>query len=186
MAAMITEVSEDVDSGMTTIAFGLTRHLGPPDMIELSRMNRARNAPFFINLRASGSTEEGGSVVEFGRDVPVENSSTGTGRVDQFILSGLTDTSQVSPAALASSLYVIQQSVKGNDAKMGMYKLKRPPVTGPPTVDDDAGKVDVALVDCEGKHIKLRKWDVCRTNPTTGSQESGKAIFMSSDFIPNA
>ncbi len=53
MEALIQEVREDVDKGITWIKFGPAKHLGPDDLAELMRVNRNRYASPNASSRAN-------------------------------------------------------------------------------------------------------------------------------------
>ena len=76
MAAMIQEVTENVDAGSTVIRFGPPQHLGPRDLVELLRVNRFRSTRT-SPLARTGDTGAAGTGIALGNQLPRENSSAG-------------------------------------------------------------------------------------------------------------
>ena len=62
MNALVQQVDEDIDQGITVIAFGPARHLGPDDLVSLLRSFRTRRVSAGYNLRVSGKSEDKGLV----------------------------------------------------------------------------------------------------------------------------
>ena len=58
MNALIAQVTEDVDMGLTTITFGPMRHLGPDDLVALLRRFRTRMKSHFFKVRTTGKAED--------------------------------------------------------------------------------------------------------------------------------
>lgn len=83
MRALVQSVTEDVDRGITTLAFGPAGHLGASDLIELLRMTRLRwnyTAPSArVDVRAAARGE-----IELGRHTPNESASSGAPAYQQF------------------------------------------------------------------------------------------------------
>jgi hypothetical protein len=54
MAALIQQVSQEIETGRTTVTFGPPAHLGPTDLVELVRFNRQRRLTFSWGGRLNG------------------------------------------------------------------------------------------------------------------------------------
>ncbi len=77
MRALIQQVSEDWETGTTTVIFGPAEHLGAQDLIELLRVNRQRFIYTAPSTRDTGQAS--GQVVKMGTKFAGANSSTGGG-----------------------------------------------------------------------------------------------------------
>jgi hypothetical protein len=64
MNALVLSVKEDIDMGITRVQFGPTLHLGLQELVELRRANRGRLASVALQQRLTGSTSDGGNVVQ--------------------------------------------------------------------------------------------------------------------------
>jgi hypothetical protein len=64
MRGSVQVISEDVDSGLTSIAFGFPEQLGPADLMEILRGNRSRVVSTLWAARVSGDPFEAGSTVD--------------------------------------------------------------------------------------------------------------------------
>jgi hypothetical protein len=73
MKALVQQISEDLDSGRTTITFGPPGHLGPSDLIELTRINRHRRRDTATSAMTSGRAN--GGQVQLGDKMPNNDSS---------------------------------------------------------------------------------------------------------------
>ena len=84
MHARVQEVIENIDTGTTRIVFGIAKHLGPDDLVELLRANRRRRASRRASVRAKG-TIHGGRSIEQGTHGKIENSDSGPGRYKKIV-----------------------------------------------------------------------------------------------------
>jgi len=62
MAALVQQITENVDTGQTAITIGPARHLGPDDLVTLLRASRTRRPAWKYVARTSGQSGDGGSV----------------------------------------------------------------------------------------------------------------------------
>ncbi|MDR1456443.1 MAG: hypothetical protein LBI34_00045 [Puniceicoccales bacterium] len=89
MDAQIQECIEHLDSGTVRLRFGSAKHLGMKDLIQLSRVNRRREAPrsTYIRTNGEGSDEH----IEQARETPGENTHTGTTTYSHLLLADVMD-----------------------------------------------------------------------------------------------
>ncbi len=78
MLAVVQSVAEDLETGSTTITFGATEHLGPSDLVELTRINRNRQIHTVYSVRDTGEGAGGGGTV-LGKDLARESVTNGGG-----------------------------------------------------------------------------------------------------------
>lgn len=91
MNALVQTITEDFESGRTTIQFGPPAHLGIPDFIELLRLNRTRRNWTPSATRTTGEAASGAGV-ELGSKVAVQNTSHGPSEAVQKTWSESTET----------------------------------------------------------------------------------------------
>jgi hypothetical protein len=94
MDAQIQECIEHLDRGSLRLRFGPPKHLGLKDLIQLSRVNRRREAPrsTYIRTNGEGSDEH----IEQARETPGENTHTGMTTYSHLLLAdGTDDTRQI-------------------------------------------------------------------------------------------
>jgi hypothetical protein len=75
MDAEIQECMEDIDRGTVRVKFGSAVHLGMRDLIQLTRVNRGREAPRSTYIRVSGEGSD--EHIDQPSKTPVENSQMG-------------------------------------------------------------------------------------------------------------
>ena len=86
MNALVQQVTENVDTGQTSITIGPARHLGPDDLVVLLRASRTRRPAWKYVARTSGQSGDGGSVDLSGLAVRNDSSRT-TGETLNMLLS---------------------------------------------------------------------------------------------------
>lgn len=87
MAAIVYEVTQDVDSGTTAITFGPNKYLGLSDLIALLRTMRSRRSSYRHKARTTGeSADKGGSSGNSG-PVAKNESDTGYSKIVKQIMS---------------------------------------------------------------------------------------------------
>lgn len=94
MDAQIQECTEHLDSGTVRLRFGPPKHLGLKDLIQLSRVNRRREAPrsMYIRTKGEGSDEH----IDQAQEMPRENTHTGPTTYSHLLLAdGTDDTRQI-------------------------------------------------------------------------------------------
>jgi hypothetical protein len=87
MGAIVQAVSEDVDSGTTTVRFGPPQHLNLSDLVALMRVTRNRLTFHSTATQESGETPAGDSDLELEGDGPLENSSAGDGPTKRMAIT---------------------------------------------------------------------------------------------------
>ena len=78
MAAMVQEISENLDAGETSVQFGPPKNLSADELVDLLRVNRARSISSSLGMRMTGSPSNGGSNLDLGQNTPEKNSVSGT------------------------------------------------------------------------------------------------------------
>jgi hypothetical protein len=89
MDAQIQECAEHLDTGTVRMRFGPPKHLGLKDLIQLSRVNRRREAPRSVYIRTNGEGSD--DHIEQAREMPQENTHTGTTTYSHLLLADGTD-----------------------------------------------------------------------------------------------
>jgi hypothetical protein len=95
MGAEIQECVEEVDTGTVRLRFGPPGHLGLQQLVQLTRMNRGREAPAAAGIRGGGDGSAGS--IEQPSRTPVENSHVGATVYAKILLANGEDgTRQIS------------------------------------------------------------------------------------------
>lgn len=80
MGALVWQVEEDVDTGLTTVHFGPTAHLGIPDLLELLRVDR--NRQIFTSPKAmTDGTGGNANQIELGKATPNNAADAGVDKM---------------------------------------------------------------------------------------------------------
>ncbi len=77
MNALIQEVAEDIDSGITSVRFGPASHLSPQDTVEMLRAQRGRRPSWRLQERQDGEASSSKAQIEGGTYHPRENTVSG-------------------------------------------------------------------------------------------------------------
>jgi hypothetical protein len=94
MNAQIQECTEHLDSGTSRLRLGPPKHLGLKDLIQLSRVNRRREAPRSMYIRTNGEGFD--EHIDQAREMPGENTHTGTTTYSHLLLAdGADNTKQI-------------------------------------------------------------------------------------------
>jgi hypothetical protein len=89
MNALVQQVSEELDTGRTTITFGPPQHLGVADLIELTRINRTRRRETPRDAIQSGQNQ-GLNQLELGKRTPNNVTGAGDGDMSYLVVRGTT------------------------------------------------------------------------------------------------
>jgi hypothetical protein len=92
MDAQIQECDEHLDSGTLRLRFGSAKHLGMKDLIQLTRVNRRREAPRSTYIRTNG--EGADDHIDQARETPRENTHTGATTSSRLLLASPADTTR--------------------------------------------------------------------------------------------
>ncbi|MDR0445349.1 MAG: hypothetical protein LBG98_03670, partial [Puniceicoccales bacterium] len=84
MHAQVQEVTEQLETGRTSLTFGPAKHLGAADLIEFTRSNRHRLSVRNSVARTSGEAE-GSGCIDQGKHTQLENSAYGPGKYQKMI-----------------------------------------------------------------------------------------------------
>ncbi len=80
MNAVIQEITENVDSGQTSISFGPPEQLSIQDLMEFLRANRGRGVAFSFKKRENGQSASGVSSVDLSGPTPLLNTAGASGQ----------------------------------------------------------------------------------------------------------
>jgi len=103
MNALIQQIDEDVDNGITTISFGPPEQLSPQDLMEFLRANRGRAVAFSFKKRETGESASGAGAVELSGPTPLVNTAGASGQTKLLVVQN--DANQkinLNPAAIAA------------------------------------------------------------------------------------
>jgi hypothetical protein len=164
MAAMVQQVTENIDDGTTLIQFGPPRNLSAGELVDLLRMNRSRVVFNGFSMRAAGTPGDTSANVDLGQNTPEKNSVSGSAPANPHVISDTVDGSGA----------VIMHASEGNDCTTQW--LARPGDGAPAP----AGSVDITLSDAGGHDIFIRPIQVCQNGV------NGKIYGLFSDFIPDS
>lgn len=92
MDAQIQEIQESIDEGITTIRFGSATHLGIKDLIQLTRMNRGREAPRTAYIRSTGAGSD--SILEQASKLASKEAQTGKTSYSKWSIQHQNDASR--------------------------------------------------------------------------------------------
>jgi hypothetical protein len=101
MEALIQQIDEDVDSGITTISFGPPEQLSIQDLMEFLRANRGRAVAFSYQKRGTGESSSGENSIALSGPTPLVNTAGASGQTKLLVVTDDTrkivlDPSQVS------------------------------------------------------------------------------------------
>lgn len=146
--ALVQEVAEDVDNGVTTVRFGAPRHLGVSDLVELLRVNRVRSRPTPKSAFADGALGDAGNV-----RLGAPGANTFSPTDSREFMSVL----RLKPSSTGASKITLDAIPTSEDANsIGRFVM-----------EDGAGrKINVRIADAQSpkgtpKEIKLREVEVC-------------------------
>ena len=103
MNALIQQIEEDVDSGITTISFGPPEQLSVQDLMEFLRANRGRGVAFSYQKRVDGQSASGsGGAIELSGPTPLFNTAGASGQTKLLVVTDDTRKINLDPAAIAA------------------------------------------------------------------------------------
>lgn len=128
MAAMVQQITEELDSGRTTIILGAPEQLGPADLVELTRVNRTRAIFTAPAEKISGESSAARNVV-LGSHTPKENSTAGAQNPKRMIITGagLGIIDIAAAAANLKTLYIREIAICVNNQPKHMMILASDP-----------------------------------------------------------
>ena len=186
MSAMVQSITENLDTGETTVEFGPPKHLSAGELVDLLRINRARNTFYWPTLQTSG-VAGGQADVGLGNHLPEKNSASTPGWFRTHVISGQIEGGPANIFAQAlnfgvddspATIAFTQWLVSGNYQPLTTTPPNPSPQTPPGSItistDHIAGN-DIA----NGTFVKLQKVQVCQNGV------SGTMYFLCSQFIPD-
>lgn len=165
MAAMPQSVTEDIDSGQTTVRFGPPRNLSAGELVDLLRVNRMRLIRSVFSMRPAGTAGGTSGQVDLGNNTPEKNSVSGTAPPNPHVISESVDGSGA----------IIKQSSSLDDCVTQWIGQPGPDVPTPP-----AGSVTIQLGDADGRDLYIQQLPICLNGVP------GKMYFLCSNFEPDA
>jgi hypothetical protein len=98
MRAIVQAVSEDIESGRTSITLGPPKHLGLDDLIEFLRGNRNRQRYTPTSAMTDGQSFTA-APVDIGQETPLKNTNADNGKLDKFTVASkfIIDTADLPP-----------------------------------------------------------------------------------------
>jgi hypothetical protein len=142
MKGLVQQLTEELDTGRTTITFGPPGHLGPADLIELTRINRHRKRETPTDAMTSGRATSG--TVKLGEKTPNNDSNHGD--------------ADLSLRLVRDGLKVI--TLNATDGVLGIIDSAAPAAKG----------VNIATAACVGggvnRVLTVREVGVCENNVT--------------------
>src|SRR5262249_23488242 len=91
MAAMVQAVTENIDTGETTVEFGPPRNLSAGELVDLLRVNRLRHVYSGFSMRAAGMPGDASGDVALGQNTPEKNSVSGLAPANPHVISKTVD-----------------------------------------------------------------------------------------------
>ncbi len=164
MAAMVQQVTENLDAATTHVQFGPPRNLSAGELVDLLRMNRSRIVYSGYSMRPSGTPSDNSANVDLGKNTPEKNSVSGTAPANPHVISESVDGSGA----------VITHSSSGSDC--GSQWVARP---GPDVPTPTPGSIDITLSDAAGQTLFIQPISLCLNGIP------GKIYGLFSAFIPD-
>jgi hypothetical protein len=159
MNGLVQEVTENIDTGQTTVRFGPPKTLNAGELVDLLRVNRFRLIGFPYSMPISGTPSGGAnSELDITADTPEKNSSHAEGPDQKHVVSSTVDGSGPILATTAS----------GGDIASS-WQSNTP----------GAGQVLISLAAANGQLIQLQQLAVCQNGV------SGKITFLCGPFVPD-
>lgn len=87
MAAQVQQLTEDIDTGLTTVTVGPPKQLGKDDLVELLGINRTRQR-FTDPSALSTGASAGIGPIELGKEMPGQDNLAGFGEIDRQVVGG--------------------------------------------------------------------------------------------------
>ena len=159
MNAMVQEVTENIDTGQTTVRFGPPKRLSAGELVDLLRVNRFRFISSPYSQPISGTPQGGGGEVALTADTPEKNSSHADGPDQVHVVSATIDGSSA-----------VVKSIAGGQTCSTFWGA--PDGTAP-------GSITISLADANGNTLKIQPLKVCQNGV------SGTVYFLCSGFIPD-
>jgi hypothetical protein len=164
MAAMVQEISENLDAGATMVQFGPPRNLSAGELVDLLRVNRARVINSNFSMRSSGTPGNNSGEVDLGQQTPEKNSVSGTAPANPQVVSNTVDGSGA----------VISHNSTGSDCASTWIGQPGPNVPTP-----TPGSIVIQLSAANGQKLTIQPLPVCLNGV------AGTMYFLCSAFIPN-
>lgn len=160
MNALVQEVTENIDTGQTTVRFGPPKHLSAGELVDLLRVNRFRfiNSPYSQPI--SGTPQGGSGEVALTADTPEKNSSHADGPDQVQVVSSTID---------GTGATVNTSSLGGNCQTVWAANPA-----------GNAGSIIISLADANGQNLKIQALKVCQDGV------SGTVYFLCSAFVPDS
>jgi len=165
MAAMVQQVTENLDDGTTTIQFGPPRNLSAGELVDLLRVNRARVIRSAYSMRPAGTPSDNSANVDLGENTPEKNSVSGTALANPQVISATVD---------GTGAVITHQSI-GGDCTTQWIGQPVPGSSAPPP----PGSIDITLSDAGGQDLYIQALPLCMNGV------SGTMYFLCSQFIPD-
>lgn len=160
MNALVQEVTENIDTGQTTVRFGPPKTLSAGELVDLLRVNRFRLIGFPYSMPISGTPSGGAnSELDITADTPEKNSSHAEGPDQKHVVSSTVD----------GTGPILSNVASGGD----ITSIWNSSVAG-------TGSVTISLVATNGQNLSIQPLKVCQDGV------SGTVYFLCSGFIPDA
>jgi hypothetical protein len=165
MAALVQEITENIDTGATRVQFGPPRNLSAGDLVDLLRVNRSRVISSSFSMRPAGTPgDAGGANVDLGQNTPEKNSVSGTSPANPQVVSNTVDGSGAIVTHFSTETDC-SSTWRSNSIPDGVL----------PT----PGSVTIQLSDAEGEDLRIQAVKVCQNGI------GGTMYFLCSDFVPD-
>ena len=167
MAAMVQEISENIDTGQTTVQYGPPRNLSAGELVDLLRVNRARIINSQYSMRFGGTPGVTPDDLELGQNTPEKNSPSAPATENPKVISATVD-----------GTGAIIRHTSLNDGLDCSTVWQGVPVPGgsAPT----PGSIDITLSDAGGSDLYIQPLRLCLNGV------SGTMYFLCSNFVPDA